>query len=82
MARRVLCCSRKLSAIMMARFLPMPRTSLRRSGCSERTTRVSSPKASTISWAVDGPTPWIRPLPRNRSIPRRVVGVFSSQETQ
>ena len=73
---------RKLSAIMKARFSPMPRTSVRRSGCSERIVRVSSPKAETMRVAVEGPTPWMRPLPRKRSIPRSVVGVFSSQETQ
>ena len=82
MAWRTVWCSRKLSAIMAIRLFPMPGMRFSSSGCSERTFRVSSPNSRTMSTAVEGPTPLIRPLPRYRSMPSRVVGAWISQETQ
>jgi hypothetical protein len=53
----------------------MPTTSVSRPGVFSITSSVSLPNFSTIRFAIDGPMPWIKPEPKNRSMPTTVFGV-------
>ncbi len=60
-------------------FLPMPWTSCSRSGVFSNTSRVLSPKVSTMRWAMAGPTPFSTPLPSIRTSPSSPLGWMASQ---
>ncbi len=67
-------CSVQVAAIRAARTGPIPGTSIKRPGFWSMTSKVSSPKASTMRPALTGPTPLTRPLPRYFFIPCTVAG--------
>ena len=71
-------CSAKDSAIIAARFLPMPSTSISRSGALSSTSSARAPKWFTMSLAVAGPTPFTSPEARNFSTPDLVSGRVAS----
>ncbi len=67
-------CSSHAAAIIFVRFGPRPGTSISRFGSFSITSRVSTPKRSTIRSANRGPIPLISPEPRYRWMPCTVAG--------
>ena len=73
-------CSSESAAFLIAarRAGPRPFTSARRAGLRSRTSSVSSPNFSTMSFAYFSPMPRTMPLARYRSMPRADVGATHS----
>jgi hypothetical protein len=59
MISRTAFCSAHPATIRDARIGPMPETSFRRSGVASMMSKVASPKAATIRFAIAGPMPRI-----------------------
>ena len=74
MTSRMCRCSAQVAAIRLARIGPMPATSVRRLASASITSKVASPKASTMRAALTGPMPLTSPLPRYFFMPWSVAG--------
>ena len=69
MISRTAFCSAQPDTMREARMGPMPGTSVRRSGAASMISKVSTPKAATIRFAMAGPMPRICPEARYFSMP-------------
>ena len=69
MISRTAFCSAQPATIFEARHGPIPATSFRRSGLASMMSKVPSPNAATMRFAIAGPMPRIWPEARYFSIP-------------
>ena len=69
MISRTAFCSAQPAVILEALIGPMPETSFSRSGLASMMSKVASPKAVTIRFAMAGPMPRIWPHARYFSMP-------------